>query len=66
MSIFRKGVIETVNVIRYGNKRWVKCGVCGSLLEYEKEDVKTEAVGMNEYAHWIVCPICQEMVSVHF
>ena len=53
-----------VKVIRYGNKRRVTCEVCGSLLEYEKEDLKTVQTGMNEYEGEIVCPNCREAVRV--
>ena len=64
MPFFRKGVVEMVKVIRYGNKRRVTCEVCGSLLEYEKEDLKTVQTGMNEYEGEIVCPNCREAVRV--
>lgn len=64
MSIFRKRVIKMVKVIRYGNKRRITCEVCDSLLEYEKEDVKTVQTGMNEYEGEIMCPNCREKVRV--
>ena len=53
-----------VKIIRYGDKRRVICNICGSLLEYEKEDIKTVPTGMNEYEKEIVCPNCQEMIRV--
>lgn len=53
-----------VKLIRYGSKRYVTCGFCGSLLEYEKEDVKTVQTGMNEWEGEIICPNCQEKVRV--
>lgn len=53
-----------VKVIRYGSKRRVTCCHCESLLEYEKEDVKTVQMGMNEYEKEIVCPNCSERVRV--
>ncbi len=53
-----------VKVIQYGRKRRVTCGTCGSLLEYEKEDVKTVQTGINEWESEIICPNCQEKVRV--
>ncbi len=53
-----------VKLIRYGRERRVTCGTCDSLLEYEKEDVKTIQTGMNEWESEIICPNCQEKVRV--
>lgn len=53
-----------MKVIQYGRKRRVTCGTCDSLLEYEKEDVKTVQTGMNEWESEIICPNCQEKVRV--
>lgn len=53
-----------VKIIRYGDKRRVICNICRSLLEYEKEDIKTVQTGMNEYEKEIVCPNCQETIRV--
>lgn len=53
-----------VKIIRYGDKRRVICNICSSLLEYEKEDIKTVQTGMNEYEKEIVCPNCQETIKV--
>lgn len=53
-----------VKVIQYGNKHRVTCGTCDSLLEYEKEDVKTVQTRMNEYEKEIICPNCCEKVRI--
>lgn len=54
-----------VKVIQYGAKRRQVCEVCGALLEFEKEDIKTVQVGMNEYEQQIMCPACNETVTVN-
>lgn len=59
-----KGDSMAVKIIRYGDKRRVICNICSSLLEYEKEDIKTVQTGMNEYEKEIVCPNCQETIKV--
>lgn len=64
MSIFRRGDGMAVKVIRYGSKRRVTRHVCGSFLEYEKEDVETVQTGMNEYEGEIICSNCREKVRV--
>ena len=53
-----------VKVIRYGNKRRVNCSYCESLLEYEKEDIRTVQTGMNEWNKEISCPACGETVKI--
>ena len=53
-----------VKVIQYGDKRRVKCSCCGSVLEYEKEDIQTVQTGMNEWSSEISCPVCSETVKV--
>lgn len=53
-----------IKVIKYGNKRRVTCRECGSLIEYEKEDMKTVRTGMNEWKKEIECPVCQEKIEV--
>lgn len=53
-----------IKVIKYGHKRRVECGECGSFLEYEKEDIKVVPTGMNECEYQIKCPVCGETVEV--
>lgn len=53
-----------VKVIKYGQKRRATCENCGAILEYEKDDIKTIQIGMNEYGQHIVCPACNENVEV--
>ena len=65
MLIFRKeGGNMAVTVIRYGDKRRVMCGYCGSLLEYEKVDAVPVQTGMNEWERELECPNCREKVRV--
>ena len=53
-----------VKVIKYGQKRRVTCKHCGALLEFEKSNIKTARVGMNEFEQQIVCPACNETVAI--
>ena len=53
-----------VKVIRYGDKRRVMCGYCGSLLEYERGDSVIVQTSINEYEREIECPNCREKVRV--
>lgn len=54
-----------VKVIRYGQKRRITCEVCGALLEFEKDDVKSVQTGINEYEQQIECPACGETVTAN-
>ncbi len=53
-----------IKVIKY-RKRIARCDYCESKMQYEKEDVKTEQIGMNEYRSCIICPVCKEKVCVN-
>ena len=53
-----------VKVIRYGEKRRITCKVCGALLEFKEDDLKTVQTGINEYEQQIECPACHEIVEV--
>mgnify|MGYP001173985263 FL=1 len=53
-----------VKVIKYGEKRRVTCEVCGALLEFKEDDLKTVQTGMYEYEQRITCPACNETVVV--
>ena len=65
MLVFKKEMMDmAVRVIRYGDKRRTMCAYSSSLLEYEKEDVKTVQTGMNEWEGEIICPNCRERVRV--
>ena len=50
-----------IKVIKYGKKRRVLCEHCESLLEFEKEDIKTVQRGLNKL---IICPVCDMPVSI--
>lgn len=53
-----------VKVIKYGQKRRVTCKHCGALLEFEKSDIKTVQVGMNENEQQLICQACGETVVI--
>ena len=53
-----------VTVIKYGPKRRIKCKHCESILEFEKEDIKSVRTGCNEYENQIRCPVCSEKITV--
>lgn len=55
-----------VKVIKYGKKRRIVCPDCGSLLEFEAEDVKSGQSGMNEYYNYIECPNCNAGIKVPY
>lgn len=53
-----------LRVIRHGKKRRVECEECGSVIEYEKEDVKEVRTHINEYGYEIYCPVCGKNIRV--
>ncbi len=53
-----------IKVIEYG-KRIARCSYCESKMQYEKEDVETEQIGMNEWQSYIICPVCKEKICVN-
>lgn len=53
-----------VKVIKYGQKHRVTCKCCGTLLEFEKEDIKNVQTGMNEYEQQIICAACGVVVTI--
>lgn len=53
-----------IKVIKYGYKCRVECQWCGSLLQFDKEDVQEVQTGMNEWKEEIECPVCKEKVRV--
>lgn len=55
-----------ITVIKHGKKKQITCSNCGCVMEYEKEDVKAEQVGMNEYDYSINCPDCKSKVKVNY
>lgn len=55
-----------VKVIRYGEKRRITCKVCGALLEFKEDDLKTVQTGINEYEQQIECPACGETVTANY
>ncbi len=61
----KRGLIMAIKVIEYGKKRRIKCYNCESVLEYEKDDIKTVQMGMNEWQKQIKCPVCNETLNVN-
>lgn len=57
-------VKKMVKVIKYGKKRRITCSNCGASLEFEKDDLKNVRTGVDVYEQQIVCPACNEIVSV--
>lgn len=55
-----------IRVIRHGAKRTVECPNCTCLFEYEKEDIKSNQTGINEYERIVVCPDCMKEIRVGF
>lgn len=55
-----------VNVIKYGKKRRICCCECESILEFEKDDVKEQKVGINEYERYINCPVCNNDLVIPY
>lgn len=53
-----------IKVIKYGQKRRATCKNCGTLLEFEKTDIKDVKTGMNEYEQQVECSVCNETVIV--
>jgi len=53
-----------ITVIKNGLKKPAECECCGSKLLYEREDVKTDQIGMNEWEKYIKCPACKEKIIV--
>lgn len=43
---------------RFGQKRRIACHECDSILEYDQSDIKMCSTSINEYEHYIICPVC--------
>lgn len=54
-----------IRIIKQGKKRVVQCSHCDCVFEYEKEDILTIQVGMNEYTNFVPCPCCGNKVVVY-
>lgn len=53
-----------IKVIKHGHYRTCSCYNCGCIFTFEKEDVKVEQAGMNEYERFVECPDCRERNTV--
>lgn len=53
-----------IKVIKHGRYRTCSCYNCGCIFTFEKEDVKVEQAGMNEYKRFVECPDCRERNTV--
>lgn len=54
----------SVKVIEYGRRRRVRCSECGSMLEFDKNDMRYVQTGMNEGEKVIDCPVCGAQVEI--
>lgn len=53
-----------IKVIKHGHYRTCSCYNCGCIFTFEKEDVKVEQTGMNNYERFVECPDCGERNTV--
>lgn len=44
--------------------RKVRCGCCGALLRFDKDDVKIE-IGFLSVRRFIICPACGDKVVIN-
>lgn len=52
-----------IRIIKHGTKRVNECNNCGCIFQYEKEDIKVEQAGWNEYTYTICCPDCKQEIK---
>lgn len=50
--------------VKNDQKCRITCSNCGALLEFEKDAIKNVRTGVDVYEQQIVCPACNEIVSV--
>ena len=55
-----------ITVIRHGDKKRTTCHNCACIFTYEKEDVITKNLGMNETKSYVMCPDCAEECETDF
>lgn len=53
-----------IKVLKEGTKKKVECEDCGALLQYEKEDIQEQKVGLNGYYEYIICPECKYRIGL--
>lgn len=53
-----------IEIIRHGDKKRKVCPNCSCIFTYEKEDTRTEDLGMNEWKTVVFCPDCGEKLEV--
>ena len=53
-----------ITVLRKGTKKKVECANCGALLQYEKEDIQEQEIGLNGYYEYIICPECKYRIGL--
>jgi len=57
-----------MKVIKRGYRREtekITCPKCHSILEYEKDDIKSSSQ-YNQEEYWIVCPVCNGAIDVDY
>lgn len=60
MKIILGGTI--IKVVRKVNKYRVECKSCKSMLEFTREDIKSNEVSPT--SEFIICPVCEEIIEV--
>lgn len=53
-----------IQIIKHGRLRQCTCYNCGCIFTHEKEDIKVEQTGINEYGGFVKCPDCKERNTV--
>ena len=54
-----------IKIIKHGTHRTCTCCKCGCIFTFEKEDIKMENLGKNEYSTFVQCPDCMEINTVN-
>lgn len=53
-----------IKVITHGKKMIRTCWNCGCKFSFEKEDIRTEQMHIQEWRYFVQCPDCKEEVTV--
>ena len=53
-----------IKVLREGTKKKVECEDCGALLQYEKEDIQEQKIGLSVRYEYIICPECKYRIGL--
>ena len=53
-----------IKIIKEGTRNTVQCETCGCLFCYDAEDIEWEEVVSKTTRRWVVCPQCNEEVTL--